>query len=494
MITGIVGVFAFSPYNFWPLSILSLTGLLITTLQCNIKQAALQGFIWGIGLFGTGVHWIYISMTTFGEISTLTSILITSIFIIYLTFYPTLFSILLVKIWPNSNLWRLTLGASVLWSVIEFLRGWILTGFPWLQFGYSQINGPLKGLAPIFGVKFITFIIVIISGLLTFFLTQKHYPSLLTIIILLLFITPLNQIRWYYIQPQRAVNITLIQGNIDQNIKWNNEKINEILNVYLQKTLPIINKTQIIIWPETAIPDLEINQTKLLLTLDKQLRQNNTSLITGIIGVNEKSYKYTYYNSIIVLGDSIPYCYNYTKNRYNKHHLVPFGEINPSSMILQHVTSFLNLPINFLQKGHYLQPQLQAANMKFTAAICYEIIIDEQIQKNFCKDTDFLLIISNDAWFGNSIGPWQHFQMACMRALELGRPLLSCTNNGITAIVSADGISQKQLPTSTCQTLNMNIFPTKGTTPYAKMGYYPLWILIFICGIIAFIFGRNINN
>ncbi|QOI11127.1 apolipoprotein N-acyltransferase [Blochmannia endosymbiont of Colobopsis nipponica] len=484
LITGISGVFAFSPYNLWLLAFFSCTGLLMLTLNKNIKQAALQGFIWGIGFFGYGIHWVHIGITKFNEISTLVSFTITSVFIIYLAFYPALFSASLVLIWPNTNLWRLIIGAPVLWSITEFLRGYIFTGFPWLQFGYSQIDSPLNGLAPIFGVRAITFIVVTISGLLTFSIIKKHYPSLLSIIIIMLISWTLSLIKWYQISVERVINIALVQGNIDQMIKWDSERINEILNVYLEKSLPFINTAKIIIWPETAIPDIEKNQELFLLKLDQKLKKYHRNLITGIIGA-DKILHNTYYNSIIVIGNTIPDT-NYNKNRYDKHHLVLLGEKIFFPSLLQTLVSFLklSLPNFYLQSGKYLQPPLKIQGIKFTSAVCYEIIIGEQIWDNFTQDTDFILTISNNSWFGNSIEPWQHFQMTRMRALELGRPLLHCTNNGITAIINADGTLQKQLPTSTCQVLNMNVASTNGATPYAKWGYYPFWIINLFIGFI----------
>jgi len=353
-----------------------------------------------------------------------------------------LFSILLSKLYSINNLYKFLFGAPALWMITEFLRGWIMTGFPWLQFGYSQIDGPLKGIAPIFGVEAITFILVMMSGFLTYSLIERNIFSTILLIIILFSFRLLNLLHWYQLQPERAINVALVQGNVHLPIKYNFDPTFLLLNVYLKNTLPILDKAKIIIWPELALSINEMNRNNFLSELNQYLYLYHTNLITGIIdNTYSTSINNVSYNSIIVIGESIPYRYS-TKNRYYKHHLVPFGETIPFQ--LKPLAFLFNLPINSLQKGNYLQSQLKVADMKITSAICYEIILGHQIQNNFHSDTDFILTIANDIWFGYSIGPWQHFQMARMRSLELGRPLLRSSNNGITAVINADGTIQKK--------------------------------------------------
>lgn len=492
LIVGSLAVFSYAPFHIWPLAFISFIGFLWLMANKSRKQAMLIGLSWGIGYFAAGIHWVYISIKQYGEVPTLVAIIIVALLVLYLSIYPMLFSLLLSTIdrfAPKFSFKKLVLAVPIIWQLTEFLRGFILTGFAWLQLGYSQLDSPLKSYFPIVGINGVNLLTTIVCGLIVYILyhikhiAQKKHMFGALIALLAIFIAPFsfNNINWVTVDHQRSAHFALIQANIPQSLRWTRQQLNNTLNTYAQLTKANLEKDKIIIWSEASITDYELNQQPFLQYLDNEARANNAEIAVGLIDLHLTDSIYetnsNIYNTLLVLGEKKPYQYP-TTNRYQKHHLVPFGEFTPLESVLKPIAELLDIPMSSMKAGDEKQPPLTIKGFKFTTAICYEVILSNLIWQNFSSDTDFLLTVSNDAWFGDSIGPWQHLQMAQARALEFGRPLIRSTNTGITTMIDHHGNIIQQLPQFKTAVLTQTLSPTHGLTPYANYGNLPYFIIM----------------
>lgn len=486
LLLGATGTFAYSPFDIWIIAFISAAGLIwVATIETR-KTALWATFSWSIGYFCAGVSWVSVSMTQFGGVPTIVSYLAVFILACYLAIYNLLFSLLSLKFKL-----RTPFALAAIFTLTEYLRGVIFTGFPWLQFGYSLIDSPFAYIAPIFGVEGLTFLVIVASGYLVSLLKKESKPvpsiTILAVIFFISFATrfiPFVQID----KEKQPLTVSLVQGNIEQKMKWDPEHFNHSVKTYEKLVVPLLGKNELIILPESAIPDMENNITPILSALDQAARQSGSEVIIGSLYQNLQG---KIFNSAVLLGEAEkPYSIS-SNSRYNKHHLVPFGEYVPFGSMLDWMREVFILPIN-LSQGSFIQNPIFSKNNRLNMAICYEIIFGAQVQQNQkSQNSDYLLTITNDAWFGSSIGPWQHFQMARMRALELGKPLLRAANTGITAIVDANGKVAHQLPQFTADVLTATIEPTKGDTPFKQFGSWLIYGVSILCFVLGLAFRRK---
>ncbi|WP_099612078.1 apolipoprotein N-acyltransferase [Vibrio fujianensis] len=483
---GALTTLAFAPYQVWPFAILSPCLLLILLHHRSAKQAALIGYCWGLGQFGFGISWVHISIDTFGGLPKIASFSLMLLLVGYLSIYSALFSWTLNRFFPRTHWVKFLLTAPVLWLLCDWLRGWIMTGFPWLWLGYSQIDSPLAYFAPIGGVELITWVVIISASSLSYSFLNRSWLALLLPLIFFVSALALQKHSWVTPEPERTITVAIVQGNVPQSLKWHPNQRWPTIMKYTDLSRENWD-ADIIIWPEAAIPAFEGEIGSFLSNLDSAAQMNQSAVITGILNHDQQGH---YFNSILALGETehAEYRYDVTQ-RYHKHHLLPFGEFVPFEAWLRPLAPLFNLPMSSFSRGDYIQPNIIAKGFAFAPALCYEIIFNEQLRANVTEQTDFLLTLSNDAWFGRSNGPLQHMEIARMRALELGRPLIRSTNNGVTAITDQYGKITHQLAQFETGVLKAKITPTRGQTPYHQWGSWPLYMW---CGLsLAISLGMN---
>lgn len=449
---------AFAPFALFPLAILSLIVLLRLWQHASAAQAFGYGFLYGLGLFGVGVSWISISFYQFGQIPLIVAGLLTLAFVAFMALYPAVLGWLLNRWFPKENALKSLLIIPAAWTMMEWLRGWLLTGFPWLAIGYSQIDAPLCGYAPLLGVYGVSWLTVLTaSTLLLVWQTRRRLKLFIGLIILIWAGGWLaHSVPWT--QPvAKPLEVALIQGNIPQEFKWLSNYQLPSIQRYLALSQQH-RQADLIIWPETAIP-LFYHQVPQLLALLEQER--NTYDVDFLIGIPVLSSDERYFNAVMSLSAHSGF--------YYKRHLVPFGEYVPFQAVLGNLLKILAVPLSEFSAGSWQQSDLHATEHKIGISICYEDSFGELIRSSLPAAT-LLVNVSNDAWFGNSIAPHQHLEIARMRALESGRYLVRVTNTGISAVINPQGQVMMRTAQFEVETLQAQVQPYQGTTPYIRWG------------------------
>ena len=490
--SGASTALAFAPYQFWPVYILALAFTLIITSNLSSRSAFTHWLTFGFGSFAFGISWVHVSMAKFGGLPILVTILLMGVLALYLALFPAIAGYLFSRLAPRAKAVHYLLLFPSLWTLAEWFRGWVLTGFPWLWAGYSQTNGPLAPLASVIGALGISFVIASLAGVLLLVYKRRAWLASIvttaTICICTLAAPSTSSVK----VTGETIKLALVQGNIPQSMKWEPDALWPTMLKYMDLTRENMG-ADIFIWPEAAVPAPDYLVRDYLDNVNQVANLNDSAIITGIISHSQEDF----YNSLIVLGNkkaqqqseasyqvpATPGADSPLDNAYLKHHLLPIGEFVPLEDILRPIAPLFNLPMSSFARGDYQQQNLLAAGRKVAPAICYEIAFPEQLRVNVHADTDLLLTVSNDAWFGASNGPLQHMEIAQMRAIEFGRPLVRATNNGVTAIVNAKGDIVGKLPQFETGVLVKEVELVSGQTIFNRWGQWPI-ILFSICFIL----------
>jgi apolipoprotein N-acyltransferase len=480
--------FSFAPYSVWPLAIISPAVLLLLSYTQKPKRAFLIGWLWGMGLFGLGLSWVHVSIDTFGGVPRIVGVFLLTLLSAYLALFPACYSWLVSRCWKQNLKLQFFIASPVLWLLTESVRGWLFTGFPWLWLGYSQIDSPLAGYAPVGGVELLNFVVALTAAGCAYLWVTRKAIALLPMVFIFTVGFTLNSIEWVVPKAGSETKLALIQGNIAQEKKWLPSERWPTLEKYTELTQNHWD-ADIIIWPEAAIPAFEYELPQFFSTLDKAGKKTHTALITGVLNRVNRT---TFYNSVLVLGENGKGEYQYNiDSLYHKHHLLPFGEFVPFETLLRPIAPLFNLPNSSFSRGNYIQDNLLANHRHLASALCYEIIFGEQVRANITNQTDFILTLSNDAWFGSSVGPLQHMEIARMRALELGKPLIRSTNTGVTAVTDEKGKIIAKIPQFKTGVLTTTIRSMTGETPYLRFGAWPIYIFAVLAMFITWLVQRK---
>lgn len=463
---GMLTVLGFAPFYLFPVPVITVALLLgfCHKNQSPLKNAAL-GFCFGMGLFSAGVTWIYVSLHDFGAMPMPIAVVALIVLCAYLSLFPALGFWLLTRSRLTSPfLWAAL--AAALGMLSEWLRGTLFTGFPWLALGYSQAPlSPLAGFAPVIGVYGISFVLIFSAALLFFWFEKglKQWRYGLPLLLIWCGGYGLQLIDW--VKPQgEPVSVSLLQGNIPQDMKWRPDHLESTMETYAKLILE--SESRLIVTPEISIPLFsDAVPQRYLSHLAAHARNNNGDVLIGLAERTGHDGN-EYYNTMFSFGSSPP-------QSYRKYHLVPFGEYIPFKPLFGWVIQVLQIPLSDFSRGGLDQQPMAIAGQRVAINICYEDVFGEEIINQLPQAT-LLVNVSNDAWFGRSIGPQQHLQISQMRALETGRYMLRATNTGVTAIIDERGHVLDTIEIFTTAALHGSAQGFTGTTPYVRMGNYPV--------------------
>lgn len=484
IVSGALLPCAFAPFGIYALAILAMVGLLIAFNSASQpRHALLYGWLFGAAFFGIGASWIYISIHYYGFMATPLALLVTALFVAVLALFPALQGYLLTKFFPQNGLKKSLLAFPATYLLFEWIRSYIFTGFPWLLLGYSQINSPLRSIAPLFGVYGTSFAVVFIAGCLVGIWQmhkekRPHARLLLILVVVLLWgiSAKLTYVDWT--KPLASANATikvaLVQGDVPQEMKWQNEERDNILQKYRFLTQKHWNN-DLIVWPEAALPTFTRYIPDFMEKIDKEAKRHNSTLIIGaalLHGSDKVGTPPLFYNGAVSLGIN--------HGEYSKRHLVPFGEYMPFKRWLSWLDRYVQIPMSDFSAGDKKQPTLIAGkNILIAPFICYEIAYPNLVL-DYLPQAHLLLTISDDSWFDGSLAVAQHLEIARMRSLESGREQVVCNNRGITAIIDSHGKVVASAPQNEVYVLTGEVTARDGSTPWVKYGHYLWWFFVVI--------------
>jgi len=474
---GILTTLAFAPFNLSWLVFFTVGLVLYLWVTLSTKHAVISAWLFSLGLQCSGVSWIYYSLHVHGSAPAFFAIILVLLLCCYLSIYAALAVYVVNSYLPNSNTLRLMIFYPASWVVFEWLQGYVMTGFSWMQLGYTQIDMPLSGFAAILGNHAISGIIVVSAGALVLLFNQRKTLNLKRINFVVLPVLViwsvgawLKPISWTY-NDGPPLRVSVIQGNIAQKDKWNPQIKAATLKMYRDLSL-LQRDVDLIVWPETAVPDYRYRMSPYLELLGRDFKARGTDILLGIFVKNDDN---RVLNSVLNVNGGV----------YQKRHLVPLGEYIPLRFLIEFFNKFVKIPMSDIASGDEEQELLVAAGIPLGVSICFEEAFSRDVIRDL-PEAKLLVNVSNDAWFEDSHEPHQHHAIARMRALETGRYMIRSTNTGVTSLIGPHGEVIKQLPQFEQGILQGEVQPLSGSTPYVRWGD---WLIISLCTLLLAFFA-----
>ena len=480
-VAGAAAVLGFSPFDFFPATLAALVVLVHLWMRAPSPRAACGlGYFFGLGLYGAGASWVYVSLNRFGAMPMPLAAAATLCWCAFLALFPALAGFLQSRIARDSAApaaIRATLLIPAAWTLIEWSLSWFLTGFPWLSLGYTAIDDPLSGFAPLGGVYAVSLVMAAAAGLLwCVALGHARWIAAGALALLLACGYGLRVTAWT-VPAAETLRIALLQGNVPQEMKFDPARYEKTLDTYASLTES--SDARLIVLPETAVPRfLDLVAPAYLERLKAAAVRNGGDLLLGVPARNAAG---GYLNSVISLGVS-------PSASYDKVHLVPFGEFVPPGF--GWIVRVLSIPLADFSRGATDQRPMAIAGQRVAVNVCYEDAYGAEIIRQLPEAT-LLVNVSNVAWFGDSIAPAQHLLIARMRALETGRVYLTAANTGITAAIWPDGSVRHQMQQFVRGKIEFDARGYSGATPYVRFGDWPAVALALLALVFVALRGRS---
>lgn len=459
---------SFAPLGLWPLAILCPAILMWLWEDATPREAARLGFAFNAGTFAAGTYWLYISIHIFGKAPIWIAVMLMLALVCIMALYHAALGYFVARWLPKTGLVRWLLALPAAWLLVEWWRGWFLSGFSWLSLGYSQTDTWLASLAPVAGVYGISAVLLLNAGAVVALIRGAGRARIVAAIALIapwIAALALKPVEWTH-PSGSPVTVAIVQGASSPDEKWEDEHHDEILKLYQDLTETALG-AQLIVWPEAAPPDLANELIPYITNLYREAHSHGSALVFGVLHAEQAADgRIRYFNSVLALDQRVTW--------YSKNHLVPFAEFFPVPRFVRSWLRLMTLPYSDFDRGGDNQPPLPAAGLNLGTTVCYEDAYGSSML-SVLRSADALVNVTNDAWFGHSSARHQHLQIARMRAIEEGRYMIRAANDGISGVIGPHGEVVARAPEFRAYVLRATVVPRTGLPPYAYVGN---WLVV----------------